>query len=169
MRALVLVSLIAFLIISCNVDQPREAVSLKDAKVMHQTDHSTSGFDSAKAEKYGADDYGMKQYVMAFLKSGPNRPEDSNHAAELQKAHLNNISRLAKEGKLVLAGPFLDSDSLRGIYIFNTESIKEAKKLTESDPAIKYGSLKMELKSWYGSAALMEVNEIHKSLSKKEI
>ena len=30
-------------------------------------------FDSLRAVKVGADDYGMKQYVMAFLKRGPNR------------------------------------------------------------------------------------------------
>ena len=28
-------------------------------------------FDSLKAIKYGADDYGMKSYVFAFLKKGP--------------------------------------------------------------------------------------------------
>ena len=36
--------------------------------------HSTmTTYDSTKARLYGADDYGMKKYVMAFLKKGPNR------------------------------------------------------------------------------------------------
>ena len=52
-------------------------------------------YDSVKAISYGADQYGMKQYVMAFLKRGPNRDQDSSTAAELQKAHLKNIIRLA--------------------------------------------------------------------------
>ena len=77
-----------------------------------------------------------------------------------------NIGRLAKAGKLVLAGPFLEEGELRGIYIFNVVSIEEAKALTASDPAIQAGSLIMELKTWYGSAALTEMNELHKIMSK---
>ncbi len=121
------------------------------------------------AYEFGADEYGMKQYVMAFLKRGPNRSKDSTTAANLQRAHLDNITRLANEGKLVLAGPFLDNGEIRGIYIFNVKSIEEAKELTATDPAIEAGSLVMELHPWYGSAALMNVNDLHKKLSKIEI
>ena len=124
--------------------------------------------DTALAKALGADDYGMKQYVMAFLKAGPNRDRTPAQAAELQKAHLENIGRMAREGSLVLAGPFMDGGEIRGIYIFNVTSIEEAKKLTATDPAIKAGSLVMELHPWYGSAALMKVNEIHQMLPMKE-
>ena len=124
--------------------------------------------DSALARELGADEYGMKKYVMAFLKKGPNRDRSPEEAAKLQKAHLDNIGRLAKEGKLTLAGPFLDDDDIRGIYIFNVTSIEEAKTLTETDPAIHAGSLVMELRPWYGSAGLMKVNEIHGKLPTKE-
>ena len=126
-------------------------------------------YDAEKAAKYGADDYGMKKYIFAFLKRGPNRTSDKEEAAKLQTAHLENIGRLAKEGKLVLAGPFFGNDDLRGIYIFNVETLEEAKELTETDPAIKAGSLVMELKEWYGSAALMAINEIAPTLAKKSI
>lgn len=124
--------------------------------------------DTALATALGADDYGMKQYVMAFLKRGPNRDRTPAQAAELQKAHLENIGRLAKEGKLVLAGPFMDDGKMRGIYIFNVTTVEEAQELTASDPAVQAGSLVMELHPWYGSAALMKVNEIHESLPTKE-
>lgn len=126
-------------------------------------------FDSLKAKHYGADDYGMKKYVMAFLKSGPNRDQDSITAGELQKAHLKNITRMADEGKLVLAGPFLDAGDVRGIYIFDVESVEEAMALTETDPAIKAGRLEMELRPWYGTAALLEVYPISKTLIKKSV
>lgn len=123
--------------------------------------------DTALVRQLGADEYGMKTYVMAFLKAGPNRdmaPEERNR---LQAAHLQNIVRLAEEGKLVLAGPFLDDGELRGIYIFNVDSVEEARRLTETDPAIQAGSLVMELKSWYGTAALQLVNELHKKVQAK--
>ena len=64
-------------------------------------------YDSVRAAEYGAEEYGMKKYVMAFLKRGPDRSQDSATAARLQNAHLQNIRRMAEEGKLVLAGPFL--------------------------------------------------------------
>jgi uncharacterized protein YciI len=118
------------------------------------------------AQHLGADNYGMKQYVMAFLKAGPNRSQDEETAAKLQTAHLKNIQRLAAEGKLLLAGPFLDNGNVRGIYIFNVPTLDEAEKLTQTDPAIQAGSLVMELHLWYGSAALQQINELHNAIAK---
>ena len=126
-------------------------------------------YDSLKAQAYGADAYGMKKYILAFLYAGPNRDQDSIRAAELQKAHLLNMGRMADEGKLVLAGPFLGDGDLRGIYIFNVGTVEEAEALTNTDPAIQAGRLKMELKEWYGSAALMAINDLHKTLSSQEM
>jgi len=126
-------------------------------------------FNKELALKLKADQYGMSSYVMAFLKRGPNRSQDSLTAANLQKAHLENITKMAEEGTLVLAGPFLDDGDIRGIYIFNVATVEEAKKLTESDPAIKAGRLVMELHPWYGSAAVKEINAIHNQLTKESI
>ena len=111
----------------------------------------------------------MSTYIMAFLKRGPDRPQDSVKIVELQAAHMKNIRKLADEGILVLAGPFLDDGDLRGIYIFDVESIEEAKKLTESDPAIQAGSLIMELHPWYGSTAIKSISEIHEKISRIKI
>ena len=108
----------------------------------------------------------MKKYVMAFLKAGPTKLTDSAARSRLQAAHMTNIQRMADEGKLIVAGPFLDGKALRGIYIFNVESVEEAKKLTETDPAITAGTLEMELHPWYGSAALQEIPNIHKAIVK---
>ena len=134
-----------------------------------ETEQQKGSFDPVLAEQYGADEYGMKKYVLAFLKRGPNQDLDSVQKAELQMAHLRNINRMAEEGKLVLAGPFFGNDDLRGIYVFNVESLAEAEELTGSDPSIQAGLLTMELKEWNGSAALVGVNEIHESLMKKDI
>lgn len=120
-------------------------------------------------KRLGADEYGMKQYVFAYLKKGPNRSQDDSTAKALQTAHLNNITRMAEEGKLVVAGPFMDDTDVRGIYIFNTPSLDSAAAWTNSDPAIKAGRLAMELHPWYSSAALVEVNAIHKRLEKVSV
>lgn len=126
-------------------------------------------FDSLLAARLGADEYGMKHYVMAFLKEGPTKISDSTERAQLQMAHLRNIKRLASDGKLIVAGPFLDDQPLRGIFIFNVDGVAEAQKLTESDPAIKAGTLVMELHPWYGSAALIEAVKLHQRIRKKTI
>lgn len=131
------------------------------------SDTLKSAYNEKLANELGADDYGMRQYVMAFLKAGPNPSADSTEAMELQRAHLDNISRMAEEGDLVLAGPFMDRGEIRGIYIFDVRTVEEARELTETDPAIQAGSLEMELRPWYGSAALMQVNEIHRKISKQ--
>ena len=125
-------------------------------------------FDPELAAELGADAYGMRRYVMAFLKAGPNRDRDPAEAAELQKAHLANIRRLAGIGKLALAGPFLDDGELRGIYIFAVDTVEEARELTATDPAVQAGSLEMEMHPWYGSAALMRVNEVHRTVAREQ-
>ncbi len=127
-----------------------------------------SAFDEKLAEELGADNYGMKTWVLALLKAGPNRDYDRETALEIQRGHMANINRLADEGKLILAGPFLTSGELRGIFLFDVETVEEARELTETDPAIQAGSLVMELHPWYGSAALLKVPEIHKRIAAEQ-
>lgn len=145
-------------------------LSLAAAPVAADETAQAPAFDAELAAELGADDYGMRRYVMALLKSGPNRPEDPEQAQALQRAHLDNIRRMAEEGKLVLAGPFMgrgdDGHDIRGIYVFAVDSVEEAEALTATDPAVEAGSLVMELHPWYGSAALMKVNGIHASIAK---
>jgi len=125
-------------------------------------------FDEALAKKLGADEFGMKKYVIAFLYRGDRVNEYSEaERAEIQKGHMANITKLAVEGKLVLAGPFFGGEELRGLFFFSVATLDEAKALTESDPAVKAGVLKMDLKEWYGSAALGMVVEISEKISKK--
>ena len=155
---------LASLFIACQSSSPEQNTTTPMPEASHET-----GYDSVAAKKYGADDYGMKKYIFAFLKKGPNRDLSPEKASELQMAHLENISRLAEEGKLVLAGPFFGDGDLRGIYIFNVSTLEEAEQLTNTDPAIQAGSLAMELKEWYGSAAVMAINDIHQTLSKKQV
>ena len=134
-----------------------------------QTGTSQNTYDSALAKNLGADDYGMKKYVMAFLRSGPNRPTEKRISDSIQMAHLRNIIRLAKEGKLLLAGPFLDDQNIRGIFIFNVTTVEEARELASTDPAVKAGLLEMEFHPWYGPAALMQTVSENEKLQKKHI
>jgi uncharacterized protein YciI len=128
---------------------------------------SGSPYDAELANKLGADDYGMKTYVMAFLQAGDSVSKYSQQErAEIQKGHMANINRLAEMGKLILAGPFINGGEKRGIFIFDVASKAEAEELTNTDPAVQAGVLKMELVEWYGSAALMMIPEWHEKVQK---
>ncbi len=134
-------------------------------KTVNPTDNDYYNKDLAREMK--ADDYGMSVYIIALLKKGPNRDLDSLAQISLQAAHMENIRRMAEQGSLSIAGPFLDDGEVRGIYIFNVDSVDKAKELTNTDPAIQAGSLVMELHPWYGPAGLKYVNEFNKQLSLK--
>ncbi|WKK66416.1 YciI family protein [Lutimonas zeaxanthinifaciens] len=164
--SLVMVIACSLLFLNC---QNRIKETTEESNENQKTLEVISEYDSISAASYGADEYGMKKYVIAFLKRGPNKSLDSIKRDKLQRAHLDNISKLAEEGKLVLAGPFFGNEDLRGIYIFDVQSIDEARLLTETDPSIKQGILVMELKEWYGSAGLMAIPKIHPTLAKKDI
>ncbi len=91
----------------------------------------------------------MKQYYFVMLLKGNNRTQDSTTAAQIQKAHLENISRLTKEGKIIVAGPFGDDGNWRGIFIFDAASKEEVAQLLQTDEAIKSGRLAYEIHPWW--------------------
>lgn len=131
---------------------------------------SETKFDKNLAKSLHADDYGMKKYVFCLLKSGTNTTASKEESKKLFEGHMANINKLAQEGKLVVAGPFMKNDrNYRGIYIFNVETIEEAKALVATDPAIKANLLEAELTPWYSSAALQETSKIHEKIARKKM
>jgi uncharacterized protein YciI len=124
-----------------------------------------AGFDPALAERVGADERGMRPYVLVILKTGPARVEDPEARRAMFAGHFANMERLSKEGKLVLAGPFsADADGWRGLFLFVGSDVEEARRLTETDPVIVQGEMVAEFHRWYGSAALMLTPELHERL-----
>lgn len=122
------------------------------------TNNANPNYDKALAQKLGADDYGMKAYILVILKTGTNQTSDKNVISESFKGHMANINRLVDEGKLIVAGPMGKNDkTYRGIFILkNIATLEEAKEILQTDPAVKAGLLDVELYNWYGSAALPE-------------
>jgi uncharacterized protein len=112
-------------------------------------------YNKVLADSLGADEYGMKMYVLVLLKTGPVIIDDKKITDSLFAGHMKNIQRLADEGKLSVAGPLQKNDkNYRGIFILNVKTLDEAKALLQTDPTIKAKVLDAELYGWYGSAAL---------------
>ncbi len=128
---------------------------------------ATTVYDEALAKSLNADEYGMKTYVFCLLKTGSNTTATKEERTKLFEGHMNNINRLAKEGKLVVAGPFMKNDkNYRGIFIFNVTTIEEANELVASDPAVKANIFEAEMTLWYSSAVLQQVDELHQKITK---
>lgn len=127
----------------------------------------TSRYDAALAKSLGADERGMRSYVLVVLKTGPTRVPDGDRRKQMFEGHFANMQRLADEGKLVFAGPLDGVDGWRGIFVFATEDIATAKTLVATDPVIENGEMVAEYHVLYGSAALMQVNDIHDRISRE--
>lgn len=149
------------------------AVGLLSMSAFGQADKkeaaAPSKFDAELAKKVGADEFGMRKYVLAILKTGPKDAEVQGDARKaLFKGHFDNMNRLAADGKLAVAGPFNDPEKkFRGLFILAVPTVEEAKALAETDPTVKAGVLVVEYVPWYGSASLMLSNEFHDKVAKK--
>ncbi|MGQ4659553.1 YciI family protein [Lysobacter sp. F6437] len=127
-----------------------------------------AAYDAALAEHTGADDYGMRSYVLVVLKTGPTPVTDAEARKAMFAGHFANMERLSESGKLVVAGPFSkDPDGWRGLFVFAVDSVEEARALTATDPVIVSGEMVAEYHPWYSSAALMLIPGQHEKLARK--
>lgn len=76
-----------------------------------------------------------QDYTIVFLNKNPDAGELSKAEVDkIMEGHAANRERLAKEGKLLAAGPF---EGGGGLYIMNTTSPDEARQWIADDPGIK--------------------------------
>lgn len=146
-----------FLVIS-SCEQPVEKIRgiPSESRVIAETENMEILAKDLKEKGYqtftykeGDTTYLMQQYYIVFLKSGPNRSQDSISAAKLQEQHLAHLSRMYTEGYTSLTGPMGDDGELRGIVIYNTPTQKEADSLARLDPMVLAGRLKVEVHPWW--------------------
>jgi uncharacterized protein YciI len=84
-----------------------------------------------------------KKYALVFLNKKTDAEVISKEQSDkLMQGHMANITRLAKEGKLLAAGPF---DGGGGIFILNTQSIDEAKQWLSTDPGVQANRWNVEI------------------------
>jgi uncharacterized protein YciI len=86
--------------------------------------------------------FAQKQYTFVFLHKKENVELPKEQIDKIMEGHMANINRLAKEGKLIAAGPF---EGGGGIFILNTTSVDEAKNWLSTDPGIQANRWNVEL------------------------
>lgn len=98
-----------------------------------------------------------KSYTFVFLNNKPDKEVLSKEKSDsIMTGHLNNIGRLAKEGKLLAAGPF---EGGGGIFILNTTSVKEANEWLATDPGIQAKRWNLEVLPYASAGAICPVGE----------
>lgn len=143
------------------------AISLSLTAICQNED---PGYDKKLADSLGADEYGMKSYILVILKTGTAQIDNKKVLDSLFDGHMKNIQRLVASGKLVVAGPLGKNDkTYRGIFILNVKTKEEAKALLETDPTVKEKVLDAEIFEWYGSAALPMYLPYHDKVGKTKM
>jgi uncharacterized protein YciI len=128
-------------------------------------------YDPALAQKVGADEMGMRKYVLVILKTSAKPVPAGPERDAMFRGHFANMKKLSDAGKLAFAGPFGDKNvgdgSWRGMFVFAVPTIEEAKALTATDPVLQQGEMVAEYHELYGSASLMLVPETYLKVAKK--
>ena len=124
-------------------------------------------YNKALADSLQADDYGMKSYFLVLLKTGSFSTNEKSVLDSLFRGHMENINRLASQGKLVVAGPVEKNDQrLRGIFIIQAASRTELDAMLQADAAIRANLFATEVFNWYGSAALPMYLPFHQQVER---
>ncbi len=130
------------LVMSCDKTQEKSIEKpLESPSTKHETFSHTEGDTT----------YVMQKYFLVFLKKGPHRDQNEAETATIQEAHLAHLNRLNEMGKISLAGPSENHESISGFVVYNTETLEEADSLAKIDPAVKAGRLEVETVPWWAA------------------
>lgn len=102
---------------------------------------------------------GYGQYTFVFLhKKSDNEKVSEAEVKRIMDGHMSNMERLAKENKLLAAGPFNGGG---GLFILNTQSAEEARAWLSTDPGIQANRWNVEMlpyKPRYGGVCAVGEN-----------
>jgi uncharacterized protein YciI len=98
--------------------------------------------------------------TLVLLKTGPRtEPMSREQQNEVFRGHFANMERLAKEGRLLVAGPYgkqKSDPSLRGIFVLDTGDRDAARALAETDPGFTSRVFRFEYHALTTAAPLRE-------------
>ena len=136
MKILLFILSVALTAISCS-ERPGSSASAS-APAKYDLDNDTSVHSGE-----------MKRYWLVHLLKGAHRDQDSASRTKIQAAHIANIVRLAKEGKIIMAGPIGVENDLQGIFLMNCKDSSEVEAFVKTDTAVITGRLIMKYYPWW--------------------
>lgn len=96
--------------------------------------------------------------TLVLLKTGAAKPSQEE-SAKVFAGHFANMQRLAREGHLLVAGPYGKEKSdpaLRGLFVLATGDRAQAKAWAETDPGFQAGVFALEYRDFTTGAPLRE-------------
>ncbi|HEV8514463.1 MAG TPA: YciI family protein, partial [Cyclobacteriaceae bacterium] len=85
--------------------------------------------------------------VFVFLHHKADKAElPKDQVDKIMEGHMANIQRMAKEGKLLVAGPF---EGGGGVFIFNSSNVNEVKQWLNDDPGVKAQRWNVEIQPYH--------------------
>lgn len=143
------------------------ALLINGAQAQTPAPASARAEDPELAKTLGGNDNGMRAYILVLLKTGPNKMAAGPERTKMFEGHFANITRLAADKKLAVAGPLDGVNAMRGLFVLATDDMELAKTWVAGDPVIANGEMVAEYHKFFGSAGLMAVNDIHNRIRKK--
>lgn len=90
-------------------------------------------------------------YQLVILRRPANRPTYDEETEDLlQSQHLGHFATMKEAGFMRVAGPLSEQpdESMRGICIYQVDSLDEARRLAGADPAVQAGLFTIDVMTW---------------------
>jgi uncharacterized protein YciI len=100
----------------------------------------------------------LEAFELVVLRRPADAPSyDEDTLERIQGEHIAFHAELREAGHVVTNGPVLHQvdESFRGLTVYRTGSLDEARRLAERDPAVRAGRLTVEVMTWYCPAGTM--------------
>lgn len=104
-------------------------------------------------------------YTFVYILTGPATDIEPEAQQQAFAGHFANMGLMAEQGDLLAAGPygpFKTDPMLRGLWIFNTDSVNEALEFAATDPPGKLGIFVFEAVQIVTDDALSELTRLEK-------
>ena len=132
----------------------------------HAQQQLSAGYDANLAKELQANNDGMRNYVICFLKTGiSTKITNKQEIANLKVEHLDFMNKLVESGKAVIAAPLKGNKAgYEEMYLLNASTQEEAEAIIGEDPMVAVKLMVPEFTTMQGSAALPIYKKYHERL-----
>jgi uncharacterized protein YciI len=112
--------------------------------------------------RFGSSAPEVQGYTLVYLKTGAKTELSKEEGEKIFAGHFANMTRLAKEKKLLVAGPFgqpRHDAGLRGLFVLDTADEAQARAWAETDPGFQAQVFTLEYQPLRTNAALRALLE----------
>jgi uncharacterized protein YciI len=93
----------------------------------------------------------LEAFELVILRRAASPPAcDEQTGVRLQRQHIAFLDSLRQTGQAVATGPLRDQadQGMRGLVVYRTGSIEEARRIAHGDPLVQAGQLEADVMTW---------------------